>query len=611
MNLKLLIPAFFTFSTLSSLISLHAQGIWTQKANFGAGAVTEARAFAIGTKGYFGAVTPFLWEYDPLLDTWTQKAAFTGPIRYSAVGFSIGAKGYFGTGDAYNDFYEYDQITNIWTQKANFAGSGREGAVGCAINGKGYIGLGGNYLNDWWEYDPVNDAWTQKANLGGPGRYHAGAFAIGSYGYVCTGFNGSFFNDLWEYDPAANSWTAKANLPGITRDRPVGFAIGTKGYIITGWTGGMALNDAWEWDQVTDTWTQLPSCPGAPRYNACGFTVGSKLYIGTGYANGPIDDLWEYGSNCSLQSASQPVSCNGSCDGTATVTFPDSNAVLSYLWSTGDTTQTVVGLCAGTYVVSITDTAGCSSSTAVIVTEPSAIVATATSVQPTCFGGNDGSLCSVVSGGVPPYIAYLWSNGSTTQCADSIEAGTYTVTITDTNGCTGISSVTLSQPAQMVLILQHTDATCATCTDGNATANVSGGIGPYTFNWSNGATNTAFIQNLVPGIYTCCVTDANGCIFCDSVSIGFTSSINELDISNGISVIPNPFSNYLVIESKKGFGKNDKIRLKDESGREINVQVAFEKGKIKLDTRALNDGIYFVEIHSENKRTYFKLVKIQ
>lgn len=593
----------------NSLTILQAQGVWTQKAGFAAGAVTEARAFAIGNKGYIGAVTPDLWEYDPLTDVWTQKAAFIGPIRYSSAGFSIGTKGYFGTGDNYNDFYEYDQTNNTWTQKANFGGTNREGAVGIAINGKGYIGLGGLYLDDWWEYDPASNAWTQKANLAGPGRYHAGAFAIGNLGYVCTGFDGNFYNDLWEYDPSANTWTQKANLPSITRDRPVGMAIGNKGYIVTGWTGGMALNDAWEWDQLTNTWTQLPNFPGAARYNACGFSVGSKLYVGTGYANGPVADFWEYGSNCSLQATSQNTSCNGSCDGTATVIFPDSNAVVSYLWSTGDTTQTVGGLCAGTYVVSITDTAGCSSGVSVVVTQPSAIAATATSNQPSCFGGSDGSLCSVPSGGVPPYASYLWSNGETTQCIQSISAGTYTVTITDANGCTGTASLALSQPSQLALILQHTDATCSTCANGNASANVTGGTGPYTFNLSNGASGTAFITNLLPGTYTCCVTDGNGCTFCDSVTVGFTSGVSEYNATNVILITPNPFNNYFTMECKNNFLKSDKINLLDESGRGVAVKMIFEKNKIQINTQELNSGVYFVEIISGEKRGYIKVVK--
>jgi type IX secretion system substrate protein/SprB-like repeat protein/galactose oxidase-like protein/Kelch motif protein len=586
----------------------YSQGTWTQKANFGGGTITEERAFAIGNKGYFGAASPDLWEYDPVADTWTQKAAFTGPTRLSAAGFSIGTSGYFGTGGTFNDFYEYDQAGNAWTQKANFGGAGREGAAGCSINGKGYIGLGGNYLADWWEYDPVTNAWTQKANLGGPGRYHAGAFAIGSKGYVSCGFNGSFFNDLWEYDPVANAWTQKANLPGTTRDRPVGMSVGNKGYIVTGWTGTMALQDAWEWDQLTNTWTQLPDCPGAPRYNACGFSAVSKIYVGTGYANGPVNDFWEYAPSCAVQAASLMTSCNGSCDGSASVTFPDSNAVVSYLWSTTATTQSISGLCAGSYTVSVTDTAGCSSSIIVIVSEPAVITATFIDSVPACFGGSNGSLCALASGGTPPYI-YIWSGTQTTSCIQNLSAGIYTAIITDSHGCTGSVSYNLTQPSQLQILFTPINATCQTCANGSITAsNVTGGVSPYTYSWSNGGT-TAFINNLLPGTYTCCVTDGLGCVFCDSAVVGYPTAIEDLNASEQISFAPNPFSDYFIIKTGNSEIDNFKIKWFDQEGRMMNVKTIAGKQTIRIDTRSLPEGIYFVQILLDDKIYYKKAIK--
>jgi len=584
-----------------------SQGTWTQKANFAGGAISEERAFGIGNKGYFGAATPDLWEYDPVSDTWTQKAAFIGPTRLSAAGFSIGTKGYFGTGGAYNDFYEYDQASNTWTQKANFGGVGREGAVGCSINGKGYIGLGGNYLADWWEYDPVADTWTQKANLGGPGRYHAGAFAIGSKGYVCTGFNGSFFNDLWEYDPVANTWTQKANLPGTSRDRPVGMAAGNKGYIVTGWTGSAPLNDAWEWDQSSNTWTQLPNCPGAARYNACGFSVNSKIYVGTGYVTGSSDDFWEYAPTCGVQTSTQLTTCAGNCDGSATVTFPDSNAVVSYLWSTTATTQSITGLCAGSYTVSVTDTAGCIAGMTVTVSDPPAISAVFLDSLP-CNGASDGVLCAIATGGNPPYT-YLWSDGQVTPCLQNIPAGTYTVTITDMNGCTGAVSAALTQPAAIQITLTHTDATCQTCANGVATAiSINGGVGPYTYMWSTGST-TGSINSLLPGTYTFCVTDFIGCVVCDSVVVGYPNSIQSFDPQNQITFSPNPFNDYFIINTVNGNVNNLKINLHDVMGRMIHIKAIADKQNIRVDTRALLQGIYFIEVNLNGRSSFFRAVK--
>src|SRR5436190_5359444 len=96
-------------------------------------------------------------------DTWTQKADFGGTARTNAVAFSIGSKGYIGTGFDANfaflkDFWEYDPATDSWTQKADFGGTARANAVAFSIGTKGYIGTGSEgsppFLKDFWEYDP-------------------------------------------------------------------------------------------------------------------------------------------------------------------------------------------------------------------------------------------------------------------------------------------------------------------------------------------------------------------------------------------------------------------------------------------------------------------------
>lgn len=585
-----------------------SQGTWTQVAGYGGGAVTEARAFAIGIKGYIVA-TPQLWEYDPSADVWTQMATFTGPNRLSGSAFAIGSKGYFGTGGGLNDFYEYDQPANTWTQVANFGGSGREGAVGIAVNGKGYIGTGGNYLADWWEYDPAANTWTQKANLAGPGRYHAGAFAIGGYGYICTGFNGTFYNDLWQYDPVTNSWNAKSNMPAAPRDRPVGLGMNGKGYIVSGWSGNMALPDAWEYESATDTWTQIANFGGSSRYNHCGFVIGSALFVGTGYASGALSDMWKYGNACGVQATATSSVCNASCDASATVIIPDTNAAVSYLWSTipAQTSVTAFNLCGGSiYMVTVTDTAGCSSSYAVTIPQPSAITATFTSIPPACYGGQ-GQLCVFPSGGAGPPYCYSWPAGQTTPCITGATAGLYTVTICDSTGCTGSASAVLTQPTAIVLSLSHYDATCQTCANGNATANVIGGNGPYTFSWSTGQTGTAYIQNLLPGWYTCCVTDGNGCTVCDSVFVNYPGGIYD-GTSSGLTIQPNPFNNHIVIKDVKPSSIRN-IIITDEAGRMVNAEMTFSENQVYVNTEKLAGGVYFILITGKDFNSRNRLIK--
>jgi N-acetylneuraminic acid mutarotase len=231
---------------------------WTQKADFGGTARSNAVGFQINNKGYF--TTGYdatgrkkdLWEYDPISNLWTQKTDFLGTARYDAIGFSISGKGYVGTGfdTGYkNDFYEYNPVTNSWLARANVGSALRSEGVGFSIGNKGYIGtgyvFGVGYSNDFWEYNPNTNSWTQKANFGGTGRYGAIGFGLDGKGYIGTGFDGlpGHKNDLWSYNPSSNAWTQKVSLPGGGRSYAVGLALGCKGYVISGNNGGVVLSD--------------------------------------------------------------------------------------------------------------------------------------------------------------------------------------------------------------------------------------------------------------------------------------------------------------------------------------------------------------------------------
>ncbi|MEO8150071.1 MAG: T9SS type A sorting domain-containing protein [Bacteroidia bacterium] len=574
---------------LFQLISI-AQPVWTSKANYPGTGTSEFRAFSINGKVYIGGPTPALWEYEPAADVWTQKATFIGAQRSSPVAFAIGTKGYLGTGGSLNDFYEYDQPTNTWTQKANFGGSGREGALGIAINGKGYVGTGGNYLNDWWEYDPGSDTWTQKANLNGPGRYHGGAFSVGGFGYVCSGFNGVFMNDLLRYDPVNDTWTSMTSLPGATRDRPVGFAIGNKGYIATGWNGSQ-LQDCWEYDVAADSWTSMPPFPPGGCYNACSAVASSKAYVGLGVGLSAAN-WWEFGNACTAQSAVIDATCFSACNGSVTITQPDSNAVVSYLWSGGQTVSALSGLCPGTYTVTVTDTSGCVSINNIIVGSQPPMIDTFTAVEPDCNGGNDGSLCVAVNNGLPPY-SFIWFNGDTGNCIYNYQAGTYNVTVTDASGCTQSFNGVITQPVPITITASHTDATCATCNDGSAAAGVLGGTPPYTYLWSNGSTDP-FLPSLLPGTYSICITDANGCSNCDSVTVGDLTALQQL--TNGtIKVNPNPFNKKIDFEIPFALKTKTEVSITDAAGRTVYFS-EFIVNSFSINTDRFIKGVYLITL---------------
>ncbi|MBI3501665.1 MAG: gliding motility-associated C-terminal domain-containing protein [Bacteroidetes bacterium] len=213
--------------------------------------------------------------------------------------------------------------------------------------------------------------------------------------------------------------------------------------------------------------------------------------------------------------ASTTVTCNGGTNGSATATATGGNPPYTYAWSNGASTSSATGLSAGTYTITITDASGCIQSNTVSVSQPSAITSTTTTTPAVCTTAT-GTATDNPSGGTPGY-SYLWNNGQTTATATGLAAGNYSVTITDANGCTQTQTVTITSVNTLTLSTSSTQTGC-TVNNGTATANASSGTAPYTYSWTNGQT-TAAATGLAAGNYTATVTDANGCIKTQTVSV--------------------------------------------------------------------------------------------
>ncbi len=212
--------------------------------------------------------------------------------------------------------------------------------------------------------------------------------------------------------------------------------------------------------------------------------------------------------------ASSNATCNGLSNGSATVSPAGGTTPYTYLWNDINTTTTaaVNGLAAGNYTVTVTDNNGCTTTNSVTITQPAVLVASvATSTNVSCHGLSDGSATTSASGGTVPYT-YLWNNASntTTASVSGLPVGTYTVTITDQNGCSSTTSVNITQPNVLTLSLQKTNISCFGRTDGQISSSSNGGTTPYTYNWSNNR-NTGNISGLSAGSYTVTLTDSKGC----------------------------------------------------------------------------------------------------
>jgi len=208
---------------------------------------------------------------------------------------------------------------------------------------------------------------------------------------------------------------------------------------------------------------------------------------------------------------SSNVSCLGGTDGSATAAGAGGTPNYSFSWNTGATTATIGGLTAATYSVTVTDANGCTDSASVVITEPATglVVSIDSTSGPVCNGDTNGVIIASASSGTAPY-SYAWSNGDSDSIANSLGAGTYTVTVTDNNGCTGLDSATLVNPPTLLAFANHTDPLCAGDTTGTASATGAGGVAPYSYTWNTGQTGSP-ITGLTAGTYTVTVTDANGC----------------------------------------------------------------------------------------------------
>jgi len=159
----------------------------------------------------------------------------------------------------------------------------------------------------------------------------------------------------------------------------------------------------------------------------------------------------------------------------------------------------------------------------VAITESPEIIITEQVENLRCHKVPEGEIGVNVSGGSGSYT-YAWSNGATTASIDNLLAGTYTVTITDTDGCQVSKVITVREPPAIVLTATATSASDLNTSDGSASVTVAGGTVPYTYLWSNGET-TPTINNIPNGTYTVTVTDGNGCTETITVIVDATCTL--------------------------------------------------------------------------------------
>ena len=290
--------------------------------------------------------------------------------------------------------------------------------------------------------------------------------------------------------------------------------------------------------------------------------------------------------------------CNGDKEGAAYVSYIEGGtAPYTYEWSNGESTDSIYELPAGTFTVTITDSNDCTfESQELIISEPDLMYAEIETADIKCNGDKEGAAyVSYIDGGTEPYT-YEWSNGESTDSIFALPAGTFTLTITDSNDCSFESQeLIISEPAMLYAEIETADIKCNGDNDGSAYVSyIDGGTEPYTYEWSNGE-STDSIFALPAGSYNVTIADIQGC----------TYIINKIEINEPEIIVPNDS-----IEQIRCFGEaNGSITLMP-SGGVSSYTYNWSDNTNTSSIENLEIGIYSYTITDQNECTFSDTIAI-
>lgn len=278
-----------------------------------------------------------------------------------------------------------------------------------------------------------------------------------------------------------------------------GAATGQISIVHQGGSGNISYS--WSTGQVTSTGT------------LGGLTIGTYTVTATD-ANGCTASL----SNTILGSGAiviNPTATDATCsnsNGAINLNITGGLGNYGVLWNTGNTTNTISNLAAGTYTVTVND-GTCSETATIVVNDQAAPTVSLRPYSTDCIP-TGGQIGTTVSGGAAPFT-YIWNTGSTSDSLNNLTAGNYTLTLTDANNCTVSSTSTINTINSLVVNTSILEDTCNLGV-GSINTVITGGSGAYSYAWSNGGTNN-LASGLVQGIYTVTVTDSSAPQVCQVI----------------------------------------------------------------------------------------------
>ncbi len=219
------------------------------------------------------------------------------------------------------------------------------------------------------------------------------------------------------------------------------------------------------------------------------------------------------------------VNCFGANNGSISITPSGGVPAYNYQWSPAQAnTGTVNNLPAGNYTITVTDANQCSITIASTLNQPAAINISIATTNASCATSQDGSATATVTGGGGNYL-YSWNGTTGSATNNGLNAGSYTLVVTDAGSCTASQTFTIDTIYNLHISLTKTDATCYGVADGTATVTPLNGTAGYTYQWAPANQATAQATGLTAGSYTVTVTDAKNCIATDGITLNSPAQI--------------------------------------------------------------------------------------
>ena len=296
--------------------------------------------------------------------------------------------------------------------------------------------------------------------------------------------------------------------------------------------------------------------------------------------------------------------CAGLSNGWAGVNPAGGTPGYTVSWSTTSNADTIVNLAAGSYAVTVTDGNSCSAISSFSLSGPTAINATLSSTNDSCYGSPNGGSSLNVTGGTLPYT-FNWSNADTSANISNLSAGTYTVTVADAHQCSATASATITQPAQITVTTSSTNTTNGQFNGTASVDTITGGIAPYTVQWSNGQ-GSKTITGLAGGTYIAVVSDQYGCQHYDTVIVNTITGVNMLNSDASFSIYPNPAKTEFTVELGQ-LNKETTLTMKDVLGQTIFTKTVVTL-KTKIDLTNFAGGVYLIELMQGDSKTTKQVV---